>query len=392
MSSYVLKIKGKRPENFIEFLLHLHINFRQLKGDKEYIIIEVSEEDYQKILKIKTSYEIEITKRKGIAYFLYLFKTKKLFLTALLFSFVLLCFLTRVTFSIEIIETDNDIKEMLLTDLKNLGIQKYHLKVGYQRKEKIRQQILEKEKEVLEWLEIEEVGTSYQIKLIKRVKKEEEKVLEPRHIIAKKDGMIVSIKADSGEVVTHKNMYVKQGDVLISGLIKNKEDIVSKVVAKGKVYAEVWYKINMNLPQTYKEEKKTGKKKQVLEVSFLNQSFGFNDLFPYKNAKEKVTILWYHPLLPLSIQYTKKEELEIHQVNYNNNTIKTDVIPLAKKKLKEKLGDEIEVISQKVLKKEQSAGKMNIELFFKVKENITAYQSIKEVDIHADDAADSKEE
>ena len=40
--------------------------------------------------------------------------------------------------------------------------------------------------------------------------------------------MILEIHAEEGEVKKKKLDYVKRGDVIISGLIYNKEDIVSK--------------------------------------------------------------------------------------------------------------------------------------------------------------------
>jgi len=194
--------------------------------------------------------------------------------------------------------------------------------------------------------------------------------------------MIVSIYAEAGEVVSKKNQYVEKGQVLISGLIKNKEDIVSKVAAKGKVYAEVWYKVNMKLPLLYEEEKLTGKSKQVLQFHFLSHDISLNELFYYQHAKEKENILWKHSLLPFRFSYTKKEQLQITRTKYDKDHIEKNIVPLAIKKLKAKLGSDVEIISQKVLKKDESTGKMNIELFFKVKEDITDYQSIVDVDIN----------
>lgn len=376
MSKYRLKIKGKRPDTFIEFLIRLHINFIQIENNKEYCVIEVLEEDYEKIKKISTSYEITIVKRYGLAYILYILKTKKLFLISVLLSFIVLITLTHITFSIQIIETDEDIKQLILEDLEQFGIKKYQFKVNYQTKEKIREQILEKEKDILEWLEIEEIGTTYQVKLIKRIKKEEEEVIQPRNIVAKKNGLVVSIEAESGEVVTKKNQYVEKGQVLISGIIKNKEEIVANVAAKGKVYAEIWYKVSMQLPLIYEEETLTGNTKNVLEFVFLNHEIALNELSSYKHAKSTEKILWKHSLLPLRISYTKKQELDGKQINYYESNIEDTIIPLAKEKLVAKLGEDIIIISQKVLKKEQSAGKIKVELFFKVKEDITDYQTI----------------
>ena len=57
MNSYVLKIAGKRIDTFIMLLVRFNICFRKVKSGKDYIIIEVLEEDYEKLKKIKTTYK-----------------------------------------------------------------------------------------------------------------------------------------------------------------------------------------------------------------------------------------------------------------------------------------------------------------------------------------------
>lgn len=380
MNRYILKITGKRLDTFILLLIRLKINFTKRKETKDYLIIEILEEDYNKLSKIKTTYKIEILKRKGLIYFIHVLKVRKLFIFISLLGFLFLIFLTNITFSINIIETDEEIRNIIKDDLNELGIKKYNFKVNYKQKEEIEKKILEKEKDILEWLEIEEKGVTYEVKLIKRVKEDTKKETEPRNIIASKSGMITRIEAESGEIVTKKNAYVNKGDVLISGLIKNKEEIVSKTRATGKVYAEIWYKVSLNLPKTYHEEKKTGNNKNVLEISFLNNNISITDFNKYKNSKDTKTALYKNPLLPISINLTKKEEIKTIDINFTENYEK-NIKPLAIEKLKVKLGNDITIISEKVLKKEEKADRIDIDIFFKVEENITAYQSLKDFNI-----------
>ena len=309
MSSYILKIEGKRLDTFIMILVRLSISFKEIKRTKDYLIIEVLEEDYNKFLKINTTYNIEIIKRKGLAYFIHFLKFRKLFIIVTILGFLFFNLLTNLVFNVRVVETDNDLRELILSDLKELGIKKYGFKVNYKEKEKIEEKILNKERDLLEWIEIEEKGVNYEVKLIKRVKDNIEKETEPRNIIASKNGLVTRIEAEKGEVVTKKNAYVNKGDILISGLIKNNENIVSKTRAIGKVYAEVWYKVSLSLPTNYHEEKKTGKNKIVLEISFLSDDIAITDFDKYKHSKDTKTVLYKHPLLPISINLTKKEEV-----------------------------------------------------------------------------------
>ena len=380
MSSYILKISGKRIDTFLMLLVRFSINFKMLNRGRDFIIIEVLEEDYDNLLKISTTYKIEIVKRKGLLNVVHFIKTRKFFVVMVLLGVLFFNLLTNIVFSIKVIDTDSELREIILTDLEELGLRKYNFKISYKEKEKIEEKVLKKEKDILEWIEIEEVGVSYEVKLIRRVKDDIKKETEPRDIIAKKTGLITRVEAESGEVVTKKNAYVKKGDTLISGLIRNNGNIVSKVRAEGRVYAEVWYKVALSLPLTYHEEMKTGNNKNVLEISFLSDDIAITDFSKYKHSKDTKKVLYKHPLLPISINLTKKEEVKTTDIDFSEN-YEENIKPLAVEKLKNKLGSDIKILSEKVLKREENTDRIDIEIFFKVEEDITSYKSLKDFNI-----------
>ena len=381
MSHYIIKIEGRRPNSLLSLLIILKIPFIKKKETKDYLILEIEEEYFQKIKKLAPTYEITILKRTGKAYLIHLYKTKKIFLYSIIFAFLVIVLLTNIIFSVRVVETDKEIKDMILTDLRENGITRFRFKVSYKRKEAIREKILEKEKDYLEWLEIEEVGTMYQVKVIRRINNPKEEELKPRSIVAKKKGRITRIEADYGEVTTKKNDVVDKGDTLISGLIKNKEEIKTKVAARGKVYAEVWYQVNLNLPTIYQEEIKTGNKKNTLEIIFLDKNIFISELFKYNNSISKETVLYNNPLIPFRISFTKKEEIKLKQVAYQEDKTLKKIKKLAVDKLKQRIGNDIKILSINVLKKKTSADKIEVELFFKVEEDITSYESLENIDI-----------
>lgn len=381
MSHYIIKIEGRRPNSLLSLLIILKIPFIKKKETKDYLILEIEEEYFQKIKKLAPTYEITILKRTGKAYLIHLYKTKKIFLYSIIFAFLVIILLTNIIFSVRVVETDKEIKDMILTDLRENGITRFRFKVSYKRKEAIREKILEKEKDYLEWLEIEEIGTMYQVKVIRRINNPKEEELKPRSIVAKKKGRITRIEADYGEVTTKKNDVVDKGDTLISGLIKNKEEIKTKVAARGKVYAEVWYQVNLNLPTIYQEEIKTGNKKNTLEIIFLDKNIFISELFKYNNSISKETVLYNNPLIPFRISFTKKEEIKLKQVAYQEDKTLKKIKKLAVDKLKQRIGNDIKILAINVLKKKASADKIEVELFFKVEEDITSYESLENIDI-----------
>lgn len=386
-SRYRISIRGKNPEYFVKKIISKNINIYYLDKKAKEVIMVVDSESYKKIKKIKTIYKIKIIERMGVEKYKYLFG--KYFVLGICFfiGILLNILLSKMIFDVEVIHPNKVIKQLILDDLKERGIERFHFKVSYNKKEKIKDEILKEEINDLEWLEIEEVGTKYVVKVEQRKKNEEEEVCTERHIVAKKSAMILEIEATDGEVVKKKLDYVSKGDILISGFIYNKEDIVAKRCAKGKVYGEVWYKISLDLPKNYYEENVTGKKKKQIEIQFLNYNYSLFSTF--KTYKKKESPILQSRLLPINISLVTYLETKVIDKNYTLENIDDIAKELAEGKLKDKLNKDDQIISKKVLKKREKESRIIVEVFVKVKEDITEYQDITNINI---DELNKKEE
>lgn len=372
-------IRGKNPDYFLDKLIKANISIYGLEKSHKEIFIIVDYSAYLKIKKIKTSYQIEIVQRYGISKIKYLVQKYLIFFIACFLGIGINIFLSHMIFSVDVIHTNKDIRDMVRADLEELGISKFHLKKSYKEKELIVSKILKKETENIEWLEIEEIGTKYVVKVEQRKKNKEEKVCTSRSIVAKKDAMILSIEAEEGEVLKKKYDYVKKGDVIISGLIYNKETIVSKKCATGKVYGEVWYKVSLELPKYYYEEKVTGKSKKQIEIRFLDKNYTL--FHHFKTYKKKSFSILKSRLLPISMEFSEYLETNVHSENYNLENVDSKAIDLSISKLNDKLNKEDNILSKKVLKKYEKDSKILVEVFIKVKENITDTVNIDDVNI-----------
>lgn len=388
-SRYKLLIKGRNPNYFLDKIIRMNISIYDLEKKDNYIVIVVSEDGYQDINKLKTSYKIEVINRYGPAKIEYLSKKYLIFLVACLFGIIINLVLSNMIFDVEVVHSNKYIRELVKNDLDEAGIKKFRFKVSYDKKEKIVDDILKRETNDLEWLEIEEIGTKYVVKVEQRKKNKEVKECPMRNIVAKKDAMIISIEAEEGEVVRKKLDYVKRGDVIISGLIYNKEEIVSKRCARGTVYGEVWYKVNLELPKKYYEENVTGKKKNQLEINIFNKSYSFfNHFKTYK--KESISIL-KPTFLPISLDFSKYLETEVITESYNLNNVSSKALEIASNRLKNKLGKKDKIISKKVLKKLEKDSKIVVDVFIKVKEDITDTESIEDINIEEENNKNSEE-
>lgn len=379
-SRYQILIRGKSPKYFLALLLQKKVAIYSVLEKANEIIVVVDYEGYQEILNTKTSYSITILNRFGFAKVQYLFRKYFIFLLGIIFFIMIVSFLSHIIFKVEVIHSNEEIRDILYQDLENLGISKFKFKVSYDEKEKIVEKILKKETERIEWLEIEEVGTKYIVRVEERKKNKKEEIKTPQNIVAKKDAMILEIVAEEGEVKKKKFDYVTKGDVIISGLIYNKEDIVSKRCARGKVFGEVWYKVTVEIPKHYHEEKITGKKKKKLEIKFLDKTI---HLFSHFDTYQKKSIsLLSSRILPIKLLFSTYLETEVVDLNYNLDTVDNQAYSLAEEKLLHKLSKEDKILSKKILKKYEKDSKIIVEVFFKVKENITDTVSIEDIDIN----------
>lgn len=380
-SKYKLKIEGKNTKRFIKDLIKMKILLYYMETNELYSIIIVDDDGYKKTMDIKTSYNITIVDLYGISKYKKAVKKYSVFLICLVFGVVLLEILSNVVFSIEVEHSKSDIRELVLNDLKEFGIEKYHFKVSYKEKEKIIKKILKKETERLEWLEIDSVGTKYIVKVEERVKNNIKKQTATQHIIAKKNAMILEISADSGEVKVKKYDYVQKGDILISGFISKDEEIKKKVRAEGIVFGEVWYNVEISVPKTYREVKYTKNTKKRLEVKFLNKSMFLFDFDKYQTYKIKRVNLLKNNILPIEINYSTIKETNEIVKKYNTKKGEQEALEMAEERLKRKLGVNATIISKNVLKKIEKDSRIVIDVFFKVKEDITDTENIDDIEI-----------
>lgn len=378
MNKYKLKITGKSLKYFLDLIIKKKINLYYLDQHKDYIIIIVSEDDYKRIKKIKTLNKIYILNRYGVPKIFYVLDKYKYIIASFLLTVGILMFLSNIIFAVEVVHTKEEIRNIVFNDLEEFGLKKYSFKKSFDEKEKIKDKILSKEKEKIEWLEIENVGTKYIINVEERKKNSKEEQNNPQDIIAKKDALIINVDASYGEVIKKKNDYVKKGETIISGIIRNKEDPVAKVRAKGYVYGEIWYKVSVELPKHYYEEKYTGKDKKIFKVSFFNSDFSLFNFKEYKNYNVYELNILKNNYLPIKFTLDTQREVKIIDEYYTLDNCDKKALFLAEESIKRKLNSDSEIISKKILKKTNKNSKIIIEVFFKVKEDITDTKDISD--------------
>ena len=250
-SKIKLCVTGRYIERFLHKLAHNNIQLLNIEYSKDCIFITIYQEDYPNILKLKSIYDINVVDASGFIKIKKLFSVNKVLIGAIIFGLSLLLFLTNVIFKVEIIHSSSDVRNFLINELKTFGVKEYTLKKNFKDIAEIKNQILLKYPEKIEWLEIESIGVKYVVRVELREIPDKKEELVQRHIVAKKDALIKKINAFEGMVVREINNYVKKGDIIISGNILLNDETKGVVCASGEVYGEVWYTLTVEYPFTY---------------------------------------------------------------------------------------------------------------------------------------------
>lgn len=374
-----VKIAGKNVNNYIKWLINKKIsinNLKVIKHDELHIIIDYK--DYDLLSKYSKTYKITIIEKYGKLRLLDVIKKNIIILSCLVFSIVFLNLLSNIIFKVEVVYNDKEIVTMIEKELKKYGIEKFKPKKSYEYLEKVKEEILNNHKDNLEWLEIEESGTKYTVKLVERKKEEHKDEYLYQSIVASKDAVITSIKAYSGEKTKQVNEYVKKDDVIINGIIEKPDTTKIYTQAKGIILGEVWYKIDVEYPLFYQEEKVTGKSKNIVSIYFLNKKFPLLPYKKYKQFKTNAKILLESNLLPIKIVKENQYEVIIKEEIYTNE----EAVEKAKELAQEKILNHNEKIKSiktiEILNKQNTGNVVKVSLFVSVIEDITKIIEIKE--------------
>ena len=366
-----IKVEGKNINNYIKRLIKSKINIIKLipiSYKEAHIILNYN--DYKKLTKYRTIYKISIIDNYGKLKIKKTLKNNTILLISLLIGIFVIILLSNIVFSIDIIHEDKSIRKLIKNELKKNGIKKYSFKKNYKSLERIEDKILKDNKDKLEWIEINESGTKYIIRIEERkIDKPKEKT-EYQSIIAKKKAVITEIKAISGEKVKQVNDYVNKGDVIISGYITLPDNSTKPTMAKGEVYGEVWYKINIDYPYIYQEENLTGKSKIVYVINFYNYRISLFNFNKYKSFKSKNKILLTNNLSTINLVKEKQYELIVKDEVYPEDIAITKAKDYITKKIMKDNPNIKKVKNITILSKEEKETTIDLKLFVSVIENI----------------------
>jgi len=340
-----VSIEGYYVERFINICTNNKIliwNIKKVKGVKLYFNAGINDFKQLIIIAKKTKCKIKIERKRGIPFLLNKYRKRKIFLIL----FLIVCFSIYISstyiWNIEIIIEEEQKIENIEQDIKNAG-----LIIGKRKSELNTKDIINEirlNRNDISWIGIELDGTNAIVKIVKSEKAPE--IINENdycNIVAIKSGVISKIIAQNGTVRVKEGDIVREGDILIEGVMEGKYTGVRNVHSLGSVSAKVWYTENTKIYYNQQEKKETGKLENKYSIKFNNFKINFYktlsnfEIYDTIETENKLK-LFSNLYLPISIIKNTNKEQEVLQKTYTIEEAKQ----LGIKQLQEKLENQIE--------------------------------------------------
>ena len=380
-SNVKIRVSGRNINLFIKRLIKNNINvIRVIPVSYKEVLLIVDYNDIEKIGRIKTIYKVEIVKYYGKLRLLRFIKKNIFIISFLIIGIIMIYILSNIIFSIDIIHSNSNIISLVDGELKSHGIKKYSFVKSYKEIENIKKEILEDNRDSLEWLEIIRSGTKYIVRVEERIINSDIDSDNNYSIVAKKNAVIKSIIAYNGEKVKEVNSYVKKGEEIIYSYVTmpNNEKVFSG--ANGKVIGEVWYDVSIDYPYYYNEVLYTGKKRKVISFNILNKSYSLFGFKKYKSFDINRKYIFKNGIIPISLSIDYEYETRVINDIYTYDTAKEKAIMVAKNKLMDKYKDIIDIDKVIIINESEDSSKISLNLFVACNEDITEYKEVIEED------------
>lgn len=320
-------VEGLNPEKFINLAV---INGLTLWNIERLSItnmrFNMKEKDFKRLRHIakKTNCRAKIIRKNGLIFLFRRLYRRIFFIIGLVIFILLIYFFSNIIWNIEIIGNKVVNEQLILTSLNKAG-----LKVGaFKKKINLRdiENSLLKDIKELSMVTISLDGTKAKVEIVERTMPPTIMDFEkPMNIVAVKDGILTKVIALKGQKLVKEGDYVNKGQILISGIIKDAQNIPIDVTrALGEVYAKTWYESIKEVPLKYRYFERTGNYKKTIYLvlpnnKIVNLRSNINKFQFYDKIieKEQINLIGFKtPVLKVTEYYYEKIE-KIKNLSYN---------------------------------------------------------------------------
>lgn len=391
-------VKGRLPDHFFQACANRGITVWNIKREGKDTCsgnVKLSDIARVKQLRREKKYKITFDERKGYPFIISRFIRRREFVLSLVMSILMILFMSNIIWKVEVTgDLPIEIEEKIAKQLDEYGIHPGAWIFTLDSPGIIQQKLTNDIPELL-WVGVRQKGTTFQLEGVEKIVVKEEEIGGPRDLVATKKGVIKKMYVAKGLPKVEINDYVQPGQVLVSGTLnevaQNQDDEEEKksdsivVPAEGEIIARTWYEMDVSIPLKQNYELVTGEqeKKYYLGIrDFKIPVWGFGtpeyEAVHYESIETPIKFIKWD--LPFKIIETTLSEKQYHELERTKEQARKAGIEQAKEELQLQLGPEAKIVSEKVLHESVENGKVKLELYMTVEENIAKAQPITQGD------------
>ena len=377
-----IAIEGFFVERFMNMCFAQDIFLWNVKREKNtYVKVCISTKDFKKIKRIakKNKCRVKIEKKTGVPFVIHNYRKRKIFFIFTILIFVLIFIMTRFIWNVDVIGNEKIDKNEILELLKEDGIESGTLKSKIKTDEIINEIRLQKEE--IAWIGIKIKGTNAIVEIVET--KEKPEIVDENevcNIVAKESAIVSKIVVQNGTARVNVGDEVKQGDLLVEGIMEGKYTGIRQVHAEASIYGKISYEKSKKESLIQEIEKNTGNEEKKIEINLNNFKIilpkGVSKFKNYDTIKtNKKLKLFSNFYLPISITKINLIEKEKEYKNYGQE----ELIEKIKKELEEELKEEHSLQDKEIeelLETNVENGIVNVKVTFIVQEEIGTKENL----------------
>lgn len=285
--SVTILVSGYYVERFINVCIHRRILLWNIQRNPDNSIeMNINIKGFKMLQEIaeKTSCNFKVIKKNGLRFILGKYRKRKAFALGFAIFIAVFAILNSFIWSIDIYGVKNSDKQELIDTLFCSGITLGKIKYNIDA-ENAADMLITKVKG-LAWVSIVIKGTRVRVEIAEATPKPKVFSSDACNIVAKRDGIIKSIYARSGQEMVKEGDTVVKGQVLISGDLAFEDSQSEKtlVYARGTVKARTWHEKNVEVISKIVTKQRSGIFKDNMrlvlfskELKILNREIDFKD-------------------------------------------------------------------------------------------------------------------
>lgn len=371
-----ITVRGQAMERLVNEALADGLQLWSIRRTKEDgLQCQVVVNDFFRLRPIlkRTGCRVHVQTRTGLPFWMQRMRKRVFFAAGLVLFFIGMYLLSSLIWSIDVKGNDKLSEEQILQAAKSEGLYPFQWSFRLEDTSVLSRHLAQKLPGTA-WVGVEKRGTHITIQVVESKTPDAKTPLSPRHLVASTDAVVTKVMAESGRPVVKPHTKVKQGDVLISGLLGD-ETNGKAVVAKGEVKGIVWHEYDIVSPLTRTSKVYTGNKKiiwygvaggRALQVS----GYGKIPYAMYERVVEEEKAAWRTLKLPFGRMKETIMEVKMQQQTISAEEAKAEGIQHARADLLAKVGPDAQIVAENILHQKTDNGKVYMKVFFEVDQSI----------------------